>query len=300
MNRLEACFDQLRAQGQRALIAYVCAGDPNLEATFDLVKGLVSAGADIIELGVPFSDPVADGPVIQAAGQRALAAGTTLRQVLDLARRLRTDAQVEAPLVLMSYYNPILGYGLEAFSRDLAAAGDGVIVPDLPVEESEPLRQALEAQAEQSQGNGIACALIPLVAPTTTPQRLRRIVAGAQGFIYCVSVTGVTGSRQSLPPDLDTYITNVRRATVGEGSAEPSRPYGLPRTGVPIAVGFGVGTPEQARQVAGLAGGTVDGVIVGSALVEAHARGGVEAAVSLTRSLRQALDASGGGSCACC
>lgn len=291
MNRLEAGFAQLRAQGRPALIAYVCAGDPSLESTFQLVKGLISAGADIIELGVPFSDPVADGPVIQAAGQRALAAGTTLRQVLELTRRLRADARVEVPLVLMSYYNPILSYGLTAFARDLAVAGDGVIVPDLPIEEAGPLRQALSTSTS-------APALIPLVAPTTTPQRLHRIGAEAQGFIYCVSVTGVTGSRQSLPPDLDAYITNVRCATMGEGPAEPSRPHGLPRVGVPIAVGFGVGTPEQARQVAALAGGTVDGVIVGSALVEAHARGGVEAAVSLTRSLRQALDSGGDGSCA--
>ncbi|MBE3582346.1 MAG: tryptophan synthase subunit alpha [Thermoanaerobacteraceae bacterium] len=247
--------------GCKALIIYVCAGDPSLEVTAELVPALADAGADIIELGVPFSDPVADGPVIQAAGQRALASGTTLARVLDLTAALRAKMKMGTPLVLMSYYNPILCYGLADFGKELAAAGgDGVIVPDLPWEEAGPLQKILE-------GKGLA--LIPLVAPTTPEGRLRRIASRAAGFIYCVSLTGVTGAREELPPDLLSYMERVRRVT-----------------SLPLALGFGIGSPGQLKHLAPLG----DGFVVGSAVVQALAEGGVARAAALVKAMREALD----------
>lgn len=246
-------------QGRKALLIYVCAGDPSLEVTAELVPALADAGADIIELGVPFSDPVADGPVIQAASQRALAAGTTLAKVLDLTSALR--AKISVPLVLMSYYNPVLRYGLTDFGKDLAAAGgDGAIIPDLPFEEAGPLQEIFEREG---------LALIPLIAPTTPEDRLRQIAAGAGGFIYCVSLTGVTGAREELPPDLLSYMERVRRVA-----------------SLPLAIGFGIGSPDQLRQLAPLG----DGFIVGSAVIQALAEGGVARAAALVKSMREALD----------
>ncbi|HBT47076.1 MAG TPA: tryptophan synthase subunit alpha [Peptococcaceae bacterium] len=254
--RLTAPF----AKGRKALIVYVCAGDPTLAETARLVPALADAGADIIELGVPFSDPVADGPVIQAAGQRAMASGTTLARVVELAAALR--AKIATPLVLMSYYNPLLRYGLAEFGRRLAAAGvDGVIVPDLPWEEAGPLREALEERGLD---------FIPLVAPTTPEDRLRRILSGAPAFIYCVSLTGVTGAREELPPGLSSYMERLRRVT-----------------SLPLALGFGIGSADHLRRLAPLG----DGFIVGSAVVQALAEGGISRAAGLVKDMRAALDA---------
>jgi tryptophan synthase alpha chain len=235
-SRLDATFAALRARRERALVAYFTAGDPSLAITRRLVVEAARRGADVIELGIPFSDPLADGPVIQRATQRALAAGVTLPRVLELVREMR--GEVSAPLVFLTYYNPILAFGLKAFCRTSVEAGiDGVIVPDLPPEEASPLRtEALAAGLD----------LIHLVAPTSTPERMRMIARASEGFIYMVSLTGVTGERAALAPDLTRQLRALRAITTK-----------------PVCVGFGIGTPEQAA----LVGQAADGVIVGSAIV---------------------------------
>jgi len=258
VDRLAATFTARKKEGRKALIIYLCAGDPSLEATMTAVKELAAAGADIIELGVPFSDPVADGPVIQAASNRALASGTNLRKVVELVQELR--AQVTIPLVLMSYYNPLLQYGLTRLAADLATAGgDGLIIPDLSLEESSPLREALGAEG---------MAAIHLVAPTTPGERLKKIAAAASGFIYCVSLTGVTGIREGLPPGIKEYLLRVRAVT-----------------DLPLSIGFGISNPEQARLLAPLC----DGIIVGSAFIRTLHEKGLTAAIQLVQNLRQAL-----------
>jgi tryptophan synthase alpha chain len=243
VSRLERAFQGLRARRERALIPYFTAGDPSLPATAALVVEAARRGADIVELGVPFSDPLADGPVIQRAAQRALAGGTTLAGVLDLVREIRT--RVDVPLVLLTYYNPILAFGLKAFSRTAVEAGaDGVIVADLPPEEAGPLH----AEAKPA-----GLDVIHLVAPTTPPARMRKIARATGAFIYMVSLTGVTGVRRELPRDLADHLRTLRGVTTK-----------------PVCVGFGISTPEQAA----LVGRYADGVIVGSAvvaLVERHA-----------------------------
>ena len=242
-SRIDAAFEQLRAKGERALVAYLMAGDPSLAETERLVVEAERRGADLIELGVPFSDPLADGPVIQRADVRALAAGASLPRVLEMVASLR--ARVRIPLVLMTYYNPILAFGLKGFARTAVEAGaDGVIVPDLPHEEAEPLR----AEAEPA-----GLDMIHMVAPTSTPARVKAIARLSRGFIYVVSRTGVTGARRELPPDLDAQLRTLRLVTTK-----------------PLCVGFGVSTPEQVAVVGRLA----DGVAVGSAIVrtiEEHA-----------------------------
>ncbi len=236
MSRLEATFTRLRARGERALVAYLMAGDPSLAETRRLVVEAERRGADVIELGVPFSDPLADGPVIQRAGTRALAAGTSLARVLEMVSTLR--AQVHVPLVVMTYYNPVLAFGLKSFARTAADAGaDGVIVPDLPWEECEPLRAETEPAGLD---------MIQFVAPTSTPTRVKTIARLSRGFIYVVSLTGVTGARRELPKDLDAQIRTLRLVTAK-----------------PVCVGFGVSTPEQVAAVGQIA----DGVAVGSAIV---------------------------------
>ncbi len=242
MSRLTQTFEGLRRRGERALIPYFVAGDPSLDVTRHLVLEAVRRGADVVELGVPFSDPLADGPVIQRASQRALAAGVTVSRVIELVRELR--AEVTLPIVLLSYYNPVHAFGLKAFAHGAVEAGvDGVIVADLPPEEARPL--AAEAQAA-------GLDLIHLVAPTSPPDRMRFITRRSRGFIYFVSLTGVTGPRESLPEDLVERLRQLRGVTTK-----------------PICVGFGISTPEQVAAVAPYA----DGVIVGSAivrLVESH------------------------------
>ncbi|HAA89726.1 MAG: Tryptophan synthase alpha chain [Thermoanaerobacterales bacterium 50_218] len=245
---------------QKILAVYVCAGDPDLETTSHLIPALSAAGADIIEIGVPFSDPIADGPTIQAASQRALSSGTNMRKVLELLEEVRSRDE-NLPLLLMTYYNPVFRYGIEEFAAQLQEkGGDGLIVPDLPVEEAAPLRSALHERG---------LTLIPLVAPTTPEVRLRTILEKAQGFVYCVSLTGVTGARSRLPDYLRDYLQMVRKTT-----------------DLPLLVGFGVSTPDQAAQLAPLA----DGVVVGSALIEAFRRSGLDGAVRLVQGLRAGLD----------
>jgi tryptophan synthase alpha chain len=238
MNRVAERFTQLRAQNEKALIPYIMGGDPDLGATRQLVETLAAAGADLIEVGVPFSDPLADGVVIQAAGQRALQGGCTTDKLLAALRPLLAD--LPAPVLLMAYYNMIYQRGLRSFVETAAAAGvAGLIVPDLPPDDSAELQQ-VAAEAE--------IALNYLVAPTSTAPRITVAATASTGFVYAVSLKGVTGVRQSLPPDLPQFVQRVRTATTK-----------------PVAVGFGIATPEQARMVAGFA----DGVIVGSAIVKA-------------------------------
>ena len=237
MNRIDRTFEKLRAENRTGLIAFVTAGDPDLETTRALVPALAEAGADVVELGIPHSDPIAEGLTIQAASARALARGTSLVQVLELCRDLRSRTDV--PIVGMGYMNNVLAYGDERLAQDAAAAGvDGFIVVDAPYEEAERFQAACEAKGVHR---------ILLVAPTSTPKRVVEIASRSRGFVYCVSVTGVTGARDRLPPDLESLVGRIRRTT---------------RT--PVAVGFGISTPELAAEVARMA----DGVIVGSALVE--------------------------------
>ncbi len=236
-NRIQETFNDLQAKGEKALIPYIMAGDPSLEVTESLVLTLAEAGADVIELGVPFSDPIADGPVIQQAAERALKSGTTLKKILSTVRSLRTKTNV--PLIFMAYYNTILTMGLKNFCEQAVSAGvDGVIVPDVPPEESDELCQATKAA-----GGPV---VIFLLAPTSTPPRRKDVIQRTHGFIYYVSLTGITGAQL---PDLTQVKKNVQ--TIQKMGKKP------------VAVGFGIATPEQAHNVAQFA----DGVIIGSALV---------------------------------
>jgi tryptophan synthase alpha chain len=235
-SRIDAAFRRLRRAGGKAFIPYLMAGDGGLRATAERVTLLEECGADVIELGVPFSDPLADGPTIQRAAERALKQGCTLKKVLSVVSDVRT--RTEVPLVLMTYYNPVFKYGVDAFVRDAAGAGvDGVIVPDLPPEEGSDL-------VIPSRRFGLDTVF--LVAPTSTDMRIRRIARVSTGFVYYVSMTGITGARLSLEETFRQHIARVRSVT-----------------GKPIAVGFGVSGPEDARTVCEVA----DGVIVGSAIV---------------------------------
>ncbi|HEV8614968.1 MAG TPA: tryptophan synthase subunit alpha [Methylomirabilota bacterium] len=236
MSRLDSTFEALRAREERALVAYFMAGDPSLADTARLVVEAARRGADVIELGVPFSDPLADGPVVQRAGVRALAAGVSLPRILEMVSTVR--AEVGVPIVLMTYYNPLLAFGLKSFARTAVDAGvDGVIVPDLPPEESD----ALAAEAEPP---GLDITF--LVAPTSTPPRIRLIARRSRGFVYLVSLTGITGERTELPKDLEAQVRALRLVTTK-----------------PVCVGFGISHPDQVAAVGRLA----DGVIVGSAIV---------------------------------
>jgi tryptophan synthase alpha chain len=256
--RIGLAFSRRKAEQRAALIVYICAGDPSLADTERLIPQLAAAGADIIEIGVPFSDPIADGPVIEAASVRALQGGTTPRRILGMVSRLRA-AGLETPLVLMTYLNPLqrLG-GLVAVAK---SGVDGLIVPDLPHEEAEPLRIEAEAAGLDR---------IALAAPTTPPDRLRAIAASATGFLYYVSVTGVTGARAELPASLPAELRAARAAS-----------------NVPVAVGFGIESAAQARALAPHA----DGIIVGSALIKAlQGEGGFARGIALVRDLKAALD----------
>ena len=236
MSRLDETFARLRARGERALLPYFMAGDPSLADTRRLVIEAARRGADVVELGVPFSDPLADGPVIQRAGTRALAGGATVARVLETVAGLR--AEIDVPIVLLTYYNPVLAFGLKAFARTAVDAGvDGAIVADMPPEESDPL--GAEAPAA-------GLDLVYMIAPTSTVARVRLIARKSRGFIYVVSLTGVTGERQQLPADMATQIATIRRETA-----------------MPVCVGFGISTPAQVATV----GRVADGAAVGSAIV---------------------------------
>jgi len=237
MGRIDETFGRVRREGSSALITFITAGDPDLAATERLIPLMAGAGADIIELGVPFSDPMADGPTIQRASERALLAGTTLEAILEMVSRVRLVSQV--PLVLMGYFNPVMQYGVERFVRDAAGAGvDGVLLVDLPPEEAAGFKKLADA---------VGLATIFLLTPTSDDARIERVLRFGNGFLYYVSVTGVTGARQQLAGSVLDRVTEIRQ-----------------RTAMPVVVGFGVSTPEQAGQLAAQA----DGVVVGSALVK--------------------------------
>lgn len=261
MSRLGARFAELRARGETALIPFVTAGDPDLGVTEALLPALAAAGADVIELGVPFSDPVAEGPTIQRASERALHAGTTLRRVLGLVKTLRP--KLDVPLVLMGYANSFLAMGGARFAEAAQEAGvDGVIIVDCPHEEEPEYFEALAACGVDA---------ILLASPTTSPARLAILAERTRGFLYYVSLTGVTGARTELPPELEENVARIRALS-----------------DVPVCVGFGVSTPEQASRI----GRFADGVVVGSALVERIERAGSrEAAVTEAADFVAALKA---------
>ena len=254
VDRIAAAFE-LHGKAA-ALMPYLMGGFPDIETSRQIGIACADAGADLLELGIPFSDPLADGPVIHAAATAALAAGTTPAAVLDVCE----DLAERVPVVLMVYANLVLAGGAQAFVERAAAAGaSGLIVPDLPHDEAEDLLAA---------GDAAGIALVPLAAPSTRPERLREIGRDARGFVYTVSLTGTTGERDELPPDLEDTIRRVREATA-----------------VPVAVGFGIARPEQARRVAAIA----DGVIVGSRLVRAAGEGGAPAVRGSVAELASAL-----------
>jgi len=261
-SRITQRFEQLRRGGEMGLVAFLSAGDPSLEATESFVIGLAEAGADVIELGVPFSDPVADGPAIQRSSERALRARTTLGGVLDLVQRIRRNSDV--PLVIFSYYNPVLQMGLEKFSSQAASAGvDGVLITDLTPEEAGDFHRVIHEHGLDT---------IFLASPTSNDERVARIAKMTSGFLYVISRTGVTGTRESLPDDLPALLRRVRNVTE-----------------LPLAVGFGISMPAQVS----LLGGLADAAVVGSALVEEIERAGsVEAArsalMSRVRKLKEA------------
>jgi tryptophan synthase alpha chain len=249
-------FAELRARKRRALVPYITAGYPDAERTVELMRGLEEAGADVIELGLPFSDPMADGPVIQASSQRALELGMNFDRLLELVAR----ANVGVPLVLFSYLNPILAAGDDALVRAAQAGMSGLLLTDLPV--------GADPEREARIGAG-PLEFIRLVAPTTPLERMREIAEHGRGFVYLISRLGVTGARDDLPAELPATVRRLREAT-----------------SLPVCVGFGVSRPEQAARVAAIA----DGVVVGSAIVRAAGES-ISQAVALTSSLRAAIDA---------
>jgi tryptophan synthase alpha chain len=257
--RISRKFHALSEVGELGLVAYITAGDPSLDATEKIVLAAADSGADVIELGVPFSDPVADGPTIQRASERALASGTTLAGVLDMVRRIR--AKSEVPIVLFSYFNPMLQMGLSKFAKTAAQAGaDGVLATDLTPEEAGEYREALDA-------NGLNA--IFLVAPTTTDERLVTIAAASSGFLYLISRNGITGAQDMLPTDLPALVRRVRKSTT-----------------LPIAVGFGIAQPTHVTVLGGIA----DAAVVGSALMsEVEKAGGPDAAAAAVAAKISAL-----------
>jgi len=260
LSRIASIF---REPTHKALIPYVTVGYPTVDATLEVVPLLASCGCDIVELGIPFSDPLADGVTIQKASFRALQNGVTPKLCLEVAKQL--SHEVDIPLVFMSYFNPVFRYGVEEFCSACASSGvSGLIIPDLPPEEGSELEASTQKQGLD---------LIYLLAPTSTETRIRLVTRRSQGFIYLVSVTGVTGARDNLPPGLETFVTKVRKVATQ-----------------PLCVGFGISTAEQARQVAQIA----DGVIVGSRIIQLmEADESMVHVVDFARELRCALDQPG-------
>ncbi|NNF37791.1 MAG: tryptophan synthase subunit alpha [Gemmatimonadetes bacterium] len=258
-SRISRRFAERSAQGRAVLVPYVTAGFPSLADTVPLLEALDDAGADVLELGIPFSDPLADGPTIQASSFRALENGMTVAGVLDMVRRFRETR--DTPVVLFTYLNPIFHYGLDRFCAEAAEAGaDGVLLTDLPAGSDPEMEGALERAGLD---------LIRLLAPTTAEARIADVVRGGGGFLYYISRTGVTGARTELRSELASEVDRIRD-----------------RIGLPVAVGFGISSPEQARAVAGVA----DGVVVGSALIQKLEAEGVEGAARFVASLRGAMD----------
>lgn len=236
MNRIEATFKALKKEGKKAHISFLTAGDPSVEKSYDLIQALIEGGSDIVEIGVPYSDPLADGPVIQAAANRALSAGITVDQVFELVKKVRKGSEV--PLVFLMYINTLIVYGKEKFIANCVEAGvDGLIIPDLPYEEQDEVLPLMQANKIE---------LIPLVAPTSK-DRVAKITAKSKGFVYCVSSMGVTGRNSDFYGGIDAYIEEVRS-----------------QTDLPLAIGFGISTNEDVKRFEKIA----DGVIVGSAIVQ--------------------------------
>ncbi|MEW6084961.1 MAG: tryptophan synthase subunit alpha [Chloroflexota bacterium] len=261
MNRIDSAFTN-----KPIFMPYFPLGYPDLDTSIDVIEALANSGADLIEVGLSFSDPLADGPVIQQATQIALKKGITVKKSLEAVMELRRRG-VDIPLILMGYYNPMLAYGLEKFVREAAQAGaDGFIIPDLPMEESEEFENVIVGADRDP-----PLRLIQMLAPTTPPERMEMIARNAKGFIYLVSVIGVTGERKSISEGLGELINRVRE-----------------HTSAPVCVGFGISTPEHAKQVGALA----DGVIVGSACVKTigGSESPVEAAKEFAKSFREALE----------
>ena len=257
--RIELTFAALKKAGRKGLVTFIMAGDPNLAESENLLMALPDAGADLIEVGMPFSDPMADGATIQAAGLRALAAGTKLHNVLSLVERFRTK-HAQTPIILMGYFNPVYHYGIEAFCKDAVKAGvDGMILVDLPPEEEDEF-------VSQAEPHGLK--LIRLIAPTTDDARLAKLTRHAGGFLYYIAVAGVTGTKSA---DKDVLAERARHIAS--------------LTELPIAVGFGIRTPEQAAQTAQCC----DAVVVGSALVQTIADKGVQAGIDFVKSLSAAV-----------
>lgn len=243
MTRIDAKFAALKAEGKKAFVAYVMAGDPDYATSLEIVKGLPGAGVDVIELGLPFTDPMADGPTIQLAGQRALEAGQTLVKTLEMARSFRQDDDT-TPIVLMGYYNPIYNHGVERFLEDANAAGiDGLIVVDLPPEEDDEL--CIPAQKA-------GLNFIRLATPTTDDRRLPKVLTNTSGFVYYVSITGITGAANAVATDVGPEVARIKA-----------------KTDLPVIVGFGIKTPEASREIASVA----DGAVVGSAIVDLIGQG---------------------------
>ncbi len=260
-DRIAKAFTRAKAQNRAALVTYIMGCDPDGKTSARVMKELPAAGADIIELGMPFSDPMADGPTIQAAGTRALAAGATTKKILGMVREFRKK-NAETPIILMGYYNPIYHYGVRAFVTDAVKAGvDGVIIVDLPLEEDAEFTEvAIPA----------GLALIRLTAPTTDAARAKLVLKNASGFVYYISVAGITGVKSAKTADVARQVKALRQVTK-----------------IPIAVGFGIKTPTQAAEFAKLA----DGVVVGSALVKLIGEGKPEKALELVRAIRASLRA---------
>ena len=263
MKRIEKKFSSLNKKGKKALVAYLTAGYPDLRVTREIILAFDRAGVDVLELGIPFSDPTADGPVIQEASQAALKNGVTLARILDLLADLRGSTKM--PVILFSYYNPIFVFGAERFARQAAAAGaDGVLVVDLPVEEAEELRMSTDKAGLD---------FITLVAPTTGIDRTKKMVKGASGFIYYISLTGVTGSGGAVVEEIRDRISVIRKIS-----------------DLPVVAGFGISNPSQAREIASVA----DGIVVGSAIIRLigeHARRPdlVQTVETFARSLKEAI-----------
>ena len=238
MSRIEKTFEKLQSEGRKALVTFVMGGDPDTEKSLSVLEGLPSAGADLIEIGMPFTDPMADGPAIQAAGIRALNSGMTLKGILKMLQQFRSKDQ-DTPVILMGYFNPIYAYGINDFVQDAKTAGaDGLIIVDLPPEEDEELRVP-------AQKAGLD--FIKLITPTTDEARLAKILESASGFLYYVSITGVTGTKSANVAEVGQHIAQIKK-----------------QTDLPVAVGFGIKTPEDAREMAQIS----DAVVVGSAIVD--------------------------------